>query len=166
MNIRSIITLLAAFAMSTVATYAGIHQSTEGENAYSSAGGSALDAKLIETRDVAGATVARVPGSMNQWGFVNYWMGIPTPAGASTIRLRLYNDGSAAAKYILYISVNGSQKMLKPIVLPADAAVDSFIDVDVDVQADGEWSGIILKKADASTNPGPWIDSISVVLPD
>jgi len=166
MKVGYTLTLLTAFAMSCVGAFAGVHQTTEGENAYSAAGGSALDAKLIETKDVAGATVARVPGSMNQWGFVNYWIGIPAPAGKSTIRLRIYNEAGVTAKYILYISVGGSQKMLKPIALPADAAVDSFVVVDVDVQAEAEWSGIILKKADASTNPSPWIDSISVVLPD
>jgi len=166
MKLSLIAAIMTAFSLNTMAGAAEVHQKTEGENAYTSSGSSALDAGMVETLDVNGATVARVTGAMNQWGFVNYWIGIPAPAGKSTLRVRLYSSADASAKYLLYVSINGNQKMLKELRVPAETAAGTFVDVDFAVDAEGEWSGIVLKKADTSTNPSPWIDSISVLLPE
>ena len=52
-----------------------VHQKVQGEN-------STKGKKHMEVKEVKGAEdgkVGRVKGSMSQWGFVSYWMGIPTP---------------------------------------------------------------------------------------
>ena len=138
-----------------------VHQKIQGETP-------TKEKKHMEVKEVKGAEdgkVGRVKGSMNQWGFVSYWMGIPTPDGKSKIRIRVYNDGTPTASYAVYISVDG-QKFIKKIEIPADAKKNAFINIDIPVEADAEWSGIFLKKFEKNDKPSPWIDSISVLVPE
>jgi len=39
------------------------------------------------------------------------------------------------------------------------------VNVDFPVKATDEWAGVIVKKADKSDKPSPWIDTVSAVLP-
>ena len=80
------------------------------------------------------------------------------------MRLNIYKTEDPAAAYALYLSGPNGQKGPIRFEIPADAKADSFVDVDVPVNMDDEWSGIILKKIDNTDAPGPWIDTISVVV--
>lgn len=137
------------------------HQKIQGENP-------TKEKKHMEVKEIKGAEdgkVGRVKGSMNQWGFISYWMGIPTPDGKSKIRIRVYNDGQPTATYAVYINVDG-QKFIKKIEIPAGAKKNAFVNIDIPIEADAEWSGIFLKKFEKNDKPSPWIDSISVIVPE
>ncbi|WP_194500020.1 hypothetical protein [Cerasicoccus arenae] len=140
------------------------YQKAEAESAYKGDGGSAKQDGQLEVKSVGDATVARVKDSMAQWGYVTYWMGLPTPAGESKIRFRVLKTEEPTARYIIYVKSAEGQQMLGDLVVPADAANDSFVDVDMPVNFSSEWSGIIVKKASGDNLPSPWIDSVSVLL--
>ncbi|HPO90802.1 MAG TPA: hypothetical protein P5105_03590 [Victivallales bacterium] len=138
-----------------------VHQKVQAENPTN-------EKNKMEIKEVKGAEegkVARVKGSMNQWGFVSYWLGIPTPDGKSTIRLRVFHDGNSPAIFAVYINLEG-QKFIKKIEIPEDAENNTFVNIDIPVETDAEWSGIFLKKFEKSDKPSPWIDSITVLLPE
>jgi hypothetical protein len=160
--------LMALLTLGPVALAERVHQSLPGEKASAGDGSSALDKKLIEVKADKGATsgkVARVVGSVGQWGFVTYWFGVPAPEGKSILRLRvLVEDG--AGEFAVYIRpAGGGQQMIGKIAPPADARPGSFVDIDLAIDAKGEWSGAVIKKMAKDDKPGPWIDTISVVTP-
>jgi hypothetical protein len=103
---------------------------------------------------------------MGQWGFVTCWFGLPAPEGKAVVRLRLYVDDQKTAHYSLYTVNKKGQSGIGALKIPADAKAGSFVTVDVPVDAKAEWSGLAIKKTEKSNLPGPWIDTVSVVLPD
>ncbi len=165
--IRNYISLtLAAALLASASVSANVYQSTEAESAYRADGssGSATQNNLLEIKEVDGATLARIKGSMTQWGYITYWMGLPTPAGASTIRFKVYNTGEPTGRYIIYIKDDSGQQQLGEFVIPADAPKNEFVNVDFPVNKQNEWAGIIVKKASTDNLPSPWIDSVSVLV--
>ncbi|MFA6962959.1 MAG: hypothetical protein WC205_19555 [Opitutaceae bacterium] len=140
-----------------------VHQTAPGSAAYKGDGSNAVKSGLMETKTIKDISLARVAGSMNQWGYVTYWMGLRTPPGASVIRVRVFNTGEPTAGYAVYIS-GGSKESLGMLDIPAGSPANSFINIDVPVSLEKEWSGIIIKKATKDQLPGPWIESISVLL--
>jgi hypothetical protein len=155
--VASILTMTAGYSL------AGVHQSAAGPQAYVG-GDNAVTKGKAEVNTFGSSTCARVKSDMSQWGYVTYWMGIPTPSGNSIIRVRLYNDGEPSAKYAAYITADGGHKGVGSIVIPEGTPVGEFVDVDLDVYSDSEWSGIVLKKMTKDAEPSPWIESISVIL--
>ncbi len=146
-----------------------VHQSLPANRLSTGDGANAVTKEKAETKEVDGAestVVTRVKGTMNQWGFVTAWFGIPAPAGESIVRLRIYVSEEETAKYMTYINTKEGQKTLGVLSLPADAKPGDFVTVDVPVKAKEEWSGFTIKKADTSDKPSPWIDTLSIVLPD
>lgn len=124
--------------------------------------------ELVESKQVKEATngkVARMSGKMVQWGYVAYWFGIPAPEGKSIVRFKIYVDKTPVAAYGVYIKTENGQKFIKKLEIPEDAKPESFITIDVPVESDVEWSGLILKKFEKSDKPGPWLDTVSIVLP-
>ncbi len=145
---------------------ADVHQKTEGEGAYVG-GQNAVKAGKMEAKEVAEASagqVARVPGSMNQWGFVSYWFGLPTPEGKSIIRFRVYVDETPTSTYGVYIAGKFGQKFIAKLKVPADAKPGTFVDVDIPVSHDEEWSGVAFKKFEKNDNPSAWIDAVSTLV--
>lgn len=143
-----------------------IHQTLRGVDAFTGDGGKALDKKLMEAKDIPdNGKVARVVGSVPQWGYVNFWFGLPAPAGASTLRVKIYVDDSETANYALYIKKPSGDPLVEKLQIPSDAQANSFVTIDIPVDLEQEWNGLSLKKIAASDKPSPWIDSISVVLP-
>jgi len=143
-----------------------VHQKAPGESALKGDGKLAKD--VLETKAVEGADsgkVVRAKGSLGQWDYVAYWFGIKVPAGDSVLRFRVYNDGDATASYAIYMRDENGQNMIGKLEIPADAAKDSFVNIDIPVSATEEWSGVIVKKAEKTDKPSPWIDTISAVLP-
>lgn len=143
-----------------------VHQKAPGDSALKGDGKSAKD--VLETNTVAGADsgkVVRAKGSLGQWDYVAYWFGIKVPAGDSVLRFRVYNDGSATASYAIYMRDANGQNMVGKLEIPANAAKDSFVDIDLPVTASEDWSGVIVKKAEKSDKPSPWIDTVSAILP-
>ncbi|MFA4943922.1 MAG: hypothetical protein WC789_04395 [Lentisphaeria bacterium] len=152
-----------------VALAGRVHQSLPGDKLYTGDGGNAVAKGQMETSKVEGAEsgqVARIKGNLPQWGYVTCWFGIPAPQGSSLVRLRIYVDGQKPAKCFLYTSGKDGQNLVGELKVPADAKAGIFVAVDVPVTAKEEWSGLIIKKAEKSDLPGPWIDTVSVVLPD
>ena len=151
----------AVLAMAGVVSAETLHQKREGEDG--------TDKKYLEVKemkDASGGRIARVKGSMNQWGYVSYWMGIATPEGPSIIRIRVYNDGEPSAAYGVYKHGPDGQELLQKLTIPADAKKDAFVDIDIPVKnAKSEWGGVTLKKFEKNDKPGPWIDTVSVLLP-
>lgn len=165
----SVLALFAIVSLCDTAVAETVHQTVPSAKIYTGSGDNAIDKGVMEVKKVDGATndqVARIKGNMNQWGYVNCWFGVPAPAGKSIVRIRVFNDGQKTAKYLLYIRTSGGQHMIGPLAIPADAKENTFVDVDVPVNASDEWSGLVIKKADKSDLPSPWIDTVSVVLPD
>jgi len=162
MKLRNLFLLTASLAVAGLAHAEKIHQQLEGEAAFSGDGKNAVEVKKVETKEVGGDTVARVTGGMSQWGYVNYWLGIPTPAGSAIIRLRILPSEEPTARYALYVGKKG------PIAIPMpdDAKAGEFVDVDVPIEMEDEWNAIVLKKTTKDDLPGPWIDSIKVLLAD
>lgn len=158
------LTLAALLACTPIALAQKEHQKVEGEAAYTSSGSKAIEGDLLETRTEGDATLARLKPDMGQWGFVNYWIGIPAPEGSSIIRFRVFNTAEETAKYLVYIQQGDNQKMLGALEIPADAPANEFVDVDIEVDSDTEYSGIVLKKSVKESAPSPWIDTVSVLL--
>jgi hypothetical protein len=143
-----------------------VHQTATIESALSGEGAKATDKKLIETKDLSsGEKIGRCVGSMPQWGFVNFWFGIPVPAGKATLRLKVYVDDTEPGSYALYVTQPGGDPLIKKLEIPADAKKNAFVTIDVPVDVAKEWNGLALKKIAASDKPGPWIESIQAVLP-
>lgn len=166
---NSLTAVLAMFVMAGMARAETIHQTINGDKIYASDGGSAVEKGKMEVKKVDGATsgeVARVKGDMNQWGYVTCWFGIPTPEGKSIARFRIYVDGQKTAKYMLYTAGKNGTNQVGELKVPADAKENTFVTVDVPIDAKQEWSGLTIKKAEKSDLPSPWIDTVSVVLPD
>ena len=169
--INSIVATLAFGLLANVSAYSeAIHQTMEGEDAYVSGGGSgsALAKGLIEVKDVPqadGGKVGRVVGSAGQWAFISFWFGQPAPAGKVIVRFKIYVDGTDTAAFGVYTDLKAGQNLVTKLQIPADAKKDSFVNVDIPVDSPEEWSGLSLKKFEKSDKPGPWIDSVSVVLP-
>lgn len=141
-----------------------IHQRVDGSAAHKGDGGKAVAAGVVETKTFANVEAARVTAAMNQWGYVTYWMGLTTPPGAATVRVTIFNTGEPTATYGVYIS-GGSKDPVGKLTLPAGAPKDAPVNIDIPVNLDKEWSGITIKKFSSDSLPGPWIQSVSVVLP-
>ncbi len=142
-----------------------VHQSLDGSAAHLGEGGKALAAGVLETRTIAHTEVARIGAAMNQWGFVTYWMGRPTPPGRAVIRVTVFNTGEKVALYSVYIA-GAANTPLGNLTIPADAPKNRPVNIDIPVDQEKEWSGVILKKFSPDPLPGPWIQAVSVVLPD
>ncbi|MDR0534499.1 MAG: hypothetical protein LBH01_11150 [Verrucomicrobiales bacterium] len=143
-----------------------LHQSLNGSDARTGDNGKAVEKKVMETKTTPDGEAARMVGSVNQWGFVNYWFGLPTPAGKAVVRLKLYvDDPDLTNGYALYIKREGQDPLVSRFKLPADAKKDSSVIVDVPVDVPAEWNCVTLKKILANDKPSYWIESISVVLP-
>ncbi|HBC88492.1 MAG TPA: hypothetical protein DCZ94_16205 [Lentisphaeria bacterium] len=167
MKMRSLAIIAAVFSFTMAAYSESVHQTLPGEAALLNAGKSAVEGKVVEVKTVAGAKnekLARITGTLSQWGFVSYWFGIPTPAGKSVIRFRIYVEGETAA-FTVYLHTSSEQVALDPIKIPSAAKQNTFVTVDIPVDSKNEWSGIAVKKTEKSDKPGPWIESVSVVLP-
>jgi hypothetical protein len=165
--VNSIIVALAFCLLANANAYSEtIFQTVPGEAATTSDGAKALDKKLIELKSIPGdGNVARIPGSMTQWGYVNFWFGLPAPAGSVVVRFKVYVDDTTTASYGIYIRVKNESVLITKLAIPADAKKNAFVNVDVPVTQSEEWNGLSLKKMDASTNPSPWIESVSIVQP-
>ncbi|WP_269542619.1 hypothetical protein [Cerasicoccus fimbriatus] len=157
--VLTVISLLASLSIAT----ANVHQSASGSQAYSGSN-NAVTAEKMETESFDGNTCARVTASMPRWGYVTYWMGIPTPAGTSIIKFRLYNSGEETTTYSVYLDSNGKHEPLGELTIPADTPANSFVDVELSVYSDTKWSGITLKRTGESNGPSPWIQKVSVIL--
>lgn len=140
-----------------------VHQTSPGSAAYKGDGSNAVKSGAMESKTVKDTALARITGSMSQWGFVTYWMGLRTPPGAATVRIRIFNTGEPVAGYAVYIS-GGSKDSVGKLDIPAGSPADSFVDVDIPVSLEKEWSGIVIKKTTQDKLPGPWIESVSVLL--
>lgn len=167
---KSIPSLIATLAFGVLALgqarAESVHQTLTGDAARTSGGQDALAAKIIETKDLpSGEKIARLVGTTPQWGFVNYWFGIPAPAGTVTLRVKVYVDETEPASYAFYIKRAAGEPLVKKLEIPADAAKNGFVTVDIPVESTDEWNGLAFKKIAASDKPSPWIGSISVVKP-
>lgn len=143
-----------------------VHQKAAGDAALKGDGKTAKDVLEIKpSTEADNGKIVRVKGSVGQWDYVAYWLGIPVPTGDSILRFHIYNDESETASYNIYIKDASGQTMLGKLEIPSDAKKDAFVNVDFPVKATAEWSGVIVKKADKSDKPSPWIDTVSAVLP-
>jgi hypothetical protein len=159
--------VLAVTLFGGIALAETVFQTVKAGDLFTADGGNAVDKKQVEVQKVDGADggqVARIKGDMVQWGFVNAWFGQPAPQGKSTVRVRLYVDGQKTAKYALYI--HGKNDSVAELKIPDDAKEKTFVSVDVPVDSDQAWSGLSIKKIETSDLPSPWIDTISIVLPN
>lgn len=166
---RTQVCALIVLAATAFAFSEKLHQSLPAKSFRTGDGKDAVEKGVAETREVKDAeskVVTRVKGDMNQWGYVTAWFGVPTPAGKSTVRLRIYVSEEPTAKYMTYINTAKGQVTLGELKVPGDAKPETFIDVDVPVDASTEWSGFTLKKADTSKLPSPWLDTLRVILPE
>ena len=165
--VNSIFVALALCLVASANAYSEtVFQTVRGEDATTSDGAKALDKKLIEVKNVPNTgNVARLPGSLAQWGYVSFWFGLPAPAGKVIVRFKVYVDDPATADYGIYIHLKSGSIYTTKLVIPADAKKDSVIDVDVPITETEDWSGLTLKKLVASDKPSPWIDSVSIVQP-
>lgn len=143
-----------------------VHQKAAGDAALKGDGKTAKEVLEVKpSAEAASGQVARVKGSLGQWDYVAYWFGLRVPAGDSILRFHIFNDGSDTASYMIYIKDASGQTMLGKLEIPADAPKNGFVNIDFPVKATDEWSGVIVKKADKSDKPSPWIDTVSAVLP-
>ena len=168
MKIVNILALAVSLSLVTSAISETMHQKVDGDSAFTGDGRKAIDKKLIETKDlpaVGDGKVARMKADFPQWGFVAYWFGVPAPAGKVILRFRVYVDGTETATYAVYVHESSTQTYLSKLEIPADAKKDSFVKIDLPVDQPGEWNAVTLKKMDSAPKPGPWINTISVVLP-
>jgi hypothetical protein len=169
---KTLIVTVALLGFGMLALAETVHQSLPADKLYTGDGGNAVEKGQVEAKKVVGAEsaggqIARVKGSMGQWGFVVGWFGVPTPAGKSIVRVRLYNEpGGKVAKYFLYTRNDKGSNGIGELKIPANTPEDTFVNVDVPVNASAEWSGLVIKKAEKNDLPSPWIDTISIVLPD
>ncbi len=143
-----------------------IFQSLDGAAAFAPDGGTALAKNLTETKVVPeGGTVARTLGSLPQWGYIAFWFGQPAPAGKVIVRFKVYVDDSDTAAFGIYTKSTSEQVLITKLEIPADAKKNAYVTIDVPVDSKEDWSGLILKKMEASDKPSPWIASVSTVLP-
>ncbi len=149
----------------SLATAETVHQRLDGAAALKGDGGKAIDAGIMEAKTFGTEQAARVTASMNQWGYVTYWMGLTTPPGPAVVRVTAYNTGEATATYGIYIA-GGSKDPIGRLSIPADAPKNALVNIDLPVNLTKEWSGITVKKFTADPLPGLWIQSVSVILPD
>lgn len=166
-TIRTFIVILAVGVLAPGGARAeSVHQSLGGEAALTSGGQDALAAKAVETKDLpSGEKVTRLVGNTPQWGFVNYWFGLPAPAGTVTLRVKVYVDDTEPGSYAFYIKRPAGEPLVKKLEIPADAAKNELATVDIPIESTDEWNGLALKKITASDKPGPWISSVSVIKP-
>lgn len=168
MKITKLVLLALACSVSlTLNTLAEtVHQKADGDAALKGDGKSAKEVLEVKPSAEAGSgKLVRVKGTVGQWDYVAYWFGLRVPAGDSILRFHIFNDGGDTASYMIYLKDANGQTMLGKLEIPASAPKDSFVNVDFPVKATDEWSGVIVKKADKSANPSPWIDTVSAVLP-
>lgn len=163
-------TLITTVALGVIAQGSiraeSVHQSLAGVAARTSSGEEAVAKKAVETKELpSGEKIVRLTGATPQWGFVNYWFGIPSPAGPVVLRVNVYVDESETAPYAFYIKREGAEPLVEKLEIPANAARNGFVTIDIPVDLATEWNGLALKKIAASDKPGPWIESISVVKP-
>jgi hypothetical protein len=163
------LTAALMLVMSGAALAETVHQTVNCDKIRTGDGGNAIEKGKMEAQKVEGADsgqVARMKGSVGQWDYVTCWFGLPAPVGKSIVRFHIYVDGQKTAKCLLYIRSESGQTMVGELKIPADAKEKSFVTVDVPVDAKAEWNGLTIKKAEKSDLPSPWIDTVSVVLPD
>jgi hypothetical protein len=162
----SMILALAIFLLPNSHVYA--------ETVYQTVEGVAVNAGdgLVETMTTpaaaGGSRVLRIKGSMPQWGAVSFRYTPPVPTGKIVVRFKVYIDGTGTANYALYIvAPTGHDYEVGRFQIPTDAKIKrhSFVDVDVPINATAAWSELLLKKAEGSDAPSPWIGSISIILP-
>ncbi len=165
MKISSIAAAVLSLALAASAFGETVHQSAKGESAYSPDGGSAMQKGMLESKEAEGSKAVRLKGDVQQWNFVTFWFGSPAPAGKATIRFKVLADSQATADYGVYLVNSAGQSSLGELTVPANAKPGSFVEVDVQVDSQTEWSGVALKKTEQSGDPSPWIESVSVVLP-
>ncbi|WP_309385905.1 hypothetical protein [Cerasicoccus frondis] len=161
---KTLLIITSMFLIGTTLAMAEVYQTVQGENAYLGDGRSANEAGKLDVKEVGGSTAARVKSNFARWGYINYWMGIPTPAGPSTIRFRVYKSSEPTAEYKVYIQTQSGHAYIGDFVVPEVAAEGNYVDVDLPVSQDGEWSGIVLKKASKDELPSPWIDTVCVLV--
>lgn len=154
----------ALFLACSFARAETVYQRVDGAAAHKGDGGNAATAGVVETKTFGNVEAARVTAAMNQWGYVTYWMGLTTPPGAATVRVTVFNTGEPTATYAVYIAGGGKDPVGR-IIIPAGAPKDAPVNIDIPVALDKEWSGITVKKFTPDSLPGPWIQSVSVVLP-
>jgi hypothetical protein len=166
-RLKTIHTLIITLALLTATTQAQtVHQTLNGDAARTGENASAVEKKVVETKTTPDGTVARVAGTVTQWGYVNYWFGLPAPAGKATLRLNIYvEDPDQLNSYAAYIKREGQDPLVLRFKLPADAKKDTFVNVDIPVDVPQEWNCVTLKKIVANETPGYWIKTISVILP-
>lgn len=164
---KSLSALLCGLLLPAFGVFAEtVHQRADGDAALKGDGKSAKE--VLETKtdaDASSGKISRVKGTLGQWDYVAYWFGVKVPAGESVLRFHIYNDGSDTASYMIYVKDANGQNMLGKLEIPADAKKDAFINVDLPVKASEDWSGVVVKKADKTDKPSPWIDTVSAVLP-
>lgn len=148
-----------AMVMGTSILAENVLQKTEGETVYKNQ--SMLEVK--EMPKASGGKIARIKGDMGQWGFVTYWFGSPAPAGKSTVRVRVYVDKDPTSTFALYTASKDGQKWLKKLELPKDTKKGDFVDIDIPVERDDAWSGLVVKKFVDCEDPSVWIDKVSII---
>ncbi|MDR1190142.1 MAG: hypothetical protein LBK60_00570 [Verrucomicrobiales bacterium] len=166
-SIKAICQTVAAVAVLTAATSYGetVHQSLNGTDARTGENAKAVEKNVMEVKSTPDGEIARVVGSVNQWGYVNYWFGLPAPAGKSVIRLKLWvDDPDLTSAYAIYVKREGQDPLVCRIKLPADVKKDSMVTVDIPVDVPQEWNCATLKKIVNNDKPSYWIRSISTVL--
>jgi hypothetical protein len=143
-----------------------VHQSLAGTAAKTGSGEDAVAKNAVETKSLpSGEKLARLAGSNPQWGYVNYWFGLPAPAGPVILRVKAYVEDGDTAPYAFYIKRDGAEPLVQKLEIPANTAKNTFVTVDIPVDLNNEWNGIALKKIAASDKPSVWIESLSVVKP-
>jgi hypothetical protein len=167
---KTLSTLITALAVcllvNDTASAETVHQTVPGEAAMTAGGAKALDKKQIEVKNLPEVgNVARVVGTMSQWGFVNFWFGLPAPAGKVIVRFKIYVEDGETASYAAYIKKEGSEPLVHKLQIPADAPKNTVVTVDIPVDLPNEWNGLALKKIVASDKPSAWIQSVSIVVP-
>jgi hypothetical protein len=163
---KKLLTLSCTLLFALSAFAETVHQKADGDSALKGDGQAAKD--VLEVKPLTEADsgkIVRIKGTVGQWDYVAYWFGIQVPAGESTIRFRVYNDGADTASYIVYIQTPNGQDLLGKLEIPAAAQKNAFVNVDLPVKSSEDWSGVLVKKADKTDKPSPWIDTVSAVLP-
>jgi hypothetical protein len=166
MRLKKSLVVVGVLGMALSGFAASVHQMVEGEGAYVG-GQNAVKAGKMEVKEVEGASkgkVARVSGAMNQWGFVSYWFGLATPEGKSIIRFRVYVDETPTSTYGVYVSSKSGQKHIAKLKVPDDAKPGTFVDVDIPVEYDEDWSGVAFKNFQNNDKPSLWIDTVSTLI--
>ena len=167
---KTLSTLVAALTVCLLANTHSFaettHQTVRGEAAMTPDGAQALAKKLIEVKSLPdGGNAARVVGTMNQWGFVNFWFGLPAPAGKVIVRFKVYVEEGETAPFAAYIKKGSGDPQVSKLLVPADAPKNAVVTIDIPVDSPQEWNGLALKKIATSDKPSLWIESVSIILP-